>query len=121
MRKSKKNSIMDFIKILICIILCIGVVILMWFTSLNESKADAKYESIAVSAMHKECELNCAAHGVSESELIGPQLKHEGHGRNGPSYMLVWTCNKKHLTLTVFVTQPTGFPMEVERYWDEIK
>ena len=106
-KKVKKNSIVDYIKILICIVLCIFVVYGLWLNELRNNRIDARNEQLAIVAMHKECELNCASYGVFENDLSGPiptaSTLLQGRHSFPPEYF--WINQSQNLVLDITIVR----------------
>lgn len=113
----KKNSVADFIKILICIVLCVLVVYVIWLNEQRNGQIDALNEHLAIDAMHKECELNCGAYGISERDLRGPfptaTTLSQGRHSFPPEYF--WINRRKNLVLDITIIRDNVIGKELTK------
>lgn len=67
----------------------------------NRIDTIAKFQTIATTAMQNECTINCAAYGITQNQLVGPQLEQDCcYGRESyPDYIFTWQSNDPKVIL----------------------
>jgi hypothetical protein len=67
----------------------------------NRLDTISKFQSIATTAMQNECTANCSVYGITQNQLIGPQLEQDCcYGRyHHPDYIFMWQSNNPKVIL----------------------
>jgi len=104
LNKKTKQDTPSFILTLVGVFLSVSVVFSVYkYLESNRINTTSKFQAIATTAMQNDCTTNCSVYGITQDQLIGPQLEQECcYGR--PDYIFTWQSNDPKVILKEHVT-----------------
>jgi len=79
------------------------VVVFSLYQYFESSRRDtiSKYQEMATTAMQNECTAHCSVYGITQNQLIGPQLEQDCcYGLNSyPNYIFIWQSDNPKVIL----------------------
>lgn len=102
LNKQIKKDYPSFVSTLIGALLSVGIVFALYkYVEGNRVNTISKYQAIATTAMQAECATQCSVYGITQSQLIGPQLEQNCcYGINSdPDYIFTWQSNHPKVIL----------------------
>lgn len=102
LNKKIKQGPPSFMSTLVGVLLSVAVVFTLYkYSEWNQIKTISKFQKIATTAMQNDCSTHCSIYGITQKELIGPQLEKDccnGKGSN-PDYIFTWQSDNPKVIL----------------------
>lgn len=102
LNKQIKKKPPSFMSTLVGVLLSVAVVFTLYkYYEWNRIKTISKFQAIATTAMQNECTTHCSVYGITENNLIGPQLEQDCcyGGYSHPDYIFTWQSNNPKVIL----------------------
>lgn len=100
--KQIKKDYPSFVSTLIGALLSVGIVFALYkYVEGNRINTISEFQAIATTAMKNECTTSCAAYGITQAQLVGPQLEQDCcYGIfNRPDYIFMWQSDDPKVIL----------------------
>lgn len=102
LNKQVKKGLPSFMSTLVGAFFSVALVFGLYkYYEWNRTNTISRFQAIATTAMQNECTAHCSDYGITQNQLIGPQLEQDCcYGRDSyPDYIFTWQSNDPKVIL----------------------